>query len=82
MHFLGEIPQNYYTFVLFDPPKIGNLNTHPSEKYAQVKLDHFHKFRGKHRKTCFKPPPRSSGEIPPLRKVGAKTAKLTYPSFG
>ena len=23
----GEIPQNYYTFVLFDPPKIGILMT-------------------------------------------------------
>ena len=24
---------------------------HPSEKYAQVKLDHFPKFRGKNKKT-------------------------------
>ena len=24
---IGEIPQNYPTFALFDPPKIGNLMT-------------------------------------------------------
>ncbi len=24
---LAEIPQNYHTFALFDPPKIGNLMT-------------------------------------------------------
>ena len=28
---VGEIPQNYYRFVLFDPPKLGNLMT-PVEK--------------------------------------------------
>ena len=35
---LPGIPQNYHTFALFDPPKIGNLMT-PAQIHMKLKID-------------------------------------------
>ncbi len=36
---IREIPQNYPTFALFDPPKIGNLMTHVESCYTSPNLE-------------------------------------------